>query len=242
MRTTVNLMFSLRLAAAYAGAVAHTQSKPLRQVRERDLVAATRALFDERGMQQAPIEAIAKSAGIARGLVYRSFSSKEELFVLTVTDYLRELAGLLETAVASAPDPPAQLELVAEAYAGFCQRYPAFLDSSLALMQRPARELNAIVSESVWLRLGQGMASCIGPLADVLHRGVETGDFELDDPDYTANVLWTQTLGAMHLARIRVGMRRLAPGVPALFPVTPEQVVRSCVEAAMANIGARRAV
>ena len=40
-----------------------------------------------------------------------------------------------------------------------------------------------------------------------------------------ANVLWTQTLGAMHLARIRVGMRRLAPGVPELFTVTPEQVV-----------------
>ena len=56
-------------------------------------------------------------------------------------------------------------------------------------------------------------------------RGVESGAFELEDPDYTANVLWTQTLGAMHLARIGVGVRRLAPGVPELFTVTPEQVV-----------------
>jgi AcrR family transcriptional regulator len=214
---------------------------PLRQIRERELVAATRALFDERGMQDAPIEEIARSVGIARGLVYRSFSSKEELFVLTVTDYLGELAALLETAVASADEPAAQLERVAEAYAGFCQRYPAFLDSSLALMRRPARELNEIVSESVWLRLGQGMASCIGPLAEVLRAGVESGAFEIDDPDYTANVLWTQTLGAMHLARIRVGMRRLAPGVPDLFKVTPEQVVRSCVASAMATVGASAA-
>jgi AcrR family transcriptional regulator len=38
-------------------------------------------------MQHAPIEEIAKAVGIARGLVYRQFSSKEELFVLTVTDY-----------------------------------------------------------------------------------------------------------------------------------------------------------
>jgi AcrR family transcriptional regulator len=213
-----------------------TQSQPLRQVRERELVAATRALFDRRGMQHAPIEEIANEVGIARGLVYRSFSSKEELFVLTVTDYLRELAELLETAITGADDPTTQLELVTEAYAGFCQRYPAFLDSSLALMQRPSRELNEIVSESVWLRLGQGMASCIGPLADVLRAGAESGEFCIEDPEYTANVLWTQALGAMHLARIRVGLRRLAPGVPDLFPVTPDQVVRSCVESALAQV------
>ncbi len=115
---------------------AATKKKPLRESRERELVVATRRLFDERGMQDAPIEQIARSAGIARGLVYRSFSSKEELFVLTVTDYLAELAALLETAVGSEREPSAQLEAVARAYAGFCQRYPAFLDSSL---ERSAR-------------------------------------------------------------------------------------------------------
>lgn len=219
--------------------VAPTQPKQLRQVRERELVAATRALFDERGVLDAPIEEIAKSVGIARGLVYRQFSSKEELFVLTVTDYLDQLAGLLEAAVANAAEPAEQLERVAEAYAGFCQRYPAFLDSSLSLMHRPAAELNAIVSESVWLRLGQGMVACIGQLAEVLRAGAESGAFQIDDPDYVANVLWTQTLGAMHLARIRVGMRRLADGSPGLFTVTPEQIVESCVASAMATVGAR---
>jgi AcrR family transcriptional regulator len=218
--------------------IARTRNEPLKKVRERELVAATRALFDERGMQDAPIEEIARSAGIARGLVYRHFSSKEELFVLTVTDYLAELAELLETAIASGDRPAVRLERVAEAYAGFCQRYPAFLDSSLALMNRPARELYEAVSESVWLRLGQAMASCIGQLADVLREGAESGAFAIDDPDYTANVLWTQTLGAMHLARIGVGVRRLAPGIPDLFTVTPEQIVSSCVESALATVRA----
>lgn len=209
----------------------------MRQVRERELVAATRKLFDERGMQDAPIEEIARAAGIARGLVYRHFSSKEELFVLTVTDYLADLEKLLVEAVAGADEPAAQLEAVAHAYAGFCRRYPAFLDSSLALMRRPAAELREIVSESVWLRLGQGMAACVGPLADVLRDGADQGVFELDDPDYTANLLWTQTLGAMHLARIGVGVRRLAPGVPGAFAVTPERVVESCVAGALATVG-----
>ena len=217
---------------------AETKRKPLRQVRERELVTATRTLFDERGMQDAPIEEIARAAGIARGLVYRHFSSKEELFVLTVTDYLDELAKLLETAVGTADEPAGQLEALAQAYAGFCQRYPAFLDCSLALMHRPARELREIVSDSVWLRLGQGMAGCIGQLADVLRSGADSGAFEIADPDYTANLLWTQTLGAMHLARIGVGLRRLAPGVPDLFEVSPDEVVASCVEGALAAVSA----
>ena len=211
----------------------------LRRVRERELVLATRALFDERGMLDAPIEEIAKTVGIARGLIYRQFSSKEELFVLTVTDYLDELAGLLEAASRSSDQPLAQLERGMLAYAEFCRAYPAFIDSSLSLMQRPARDLHDVVSDSVWLRLGQEMASCIDHLVRVLREGGDDGTFAVDDPEYMANVLWTQVLGTMHLARIRVGLRQAAPGIPELFVVSPEQVVQTCVASALATVGAR---
>jgi AcrR family transcriptional regulator len=217
-----------------------TRPTPLHRTREQDLVSATRRLFDERGMQDAPIEDIAKAAGIARGLIYRHFSSKEELYVLTVTDYLDELAGLQQEAVGGVEDPEEAGERLLRAYAEFCLRYPAFLDCSLSLMHRSARELHATVSESVWLRLGQGMAKCVDPVAAVLRDGRDAGVFEIEDPDYMANVLWTQMLGTMHLARIRVGVRQLAPGIPALFAVDPEQVVRTCVDSAMATVGARR--
>ncbi len=211
----------------------------MRRARERQLVLATRALFDERGMLDAPVEEIARSVGIARGLIYRQFSSKEELIVLTVTDYLDELAGRLDAAIVDGADPVAQLERAIEAYAGFCHSYPAFLDSALSLMQRPAEELHEIVSESVWLRLGQGMARCVDHLVGVLRAGVEAGAFDLADPEYMANVLWTQILGTMHLARIRVGVRQAAPGIPELFRVAPEQVVGTCVASALATVGAR---
>ena len=180
--------------------------------RERQLIAATRRLFDEKGMQDAPVESIAREVGIARGLIYRQFSSKEELFVLTVTDYLAELAASMEDA-----EGP---EEVAEAFARFCVRYPAFVDSALSIMQRPASELRETVSESVWLRLGDGMASCIGPLEDALR------DAGVADPGYTANALWTSGLGLMHLARLRVGLRR----GPELFAIDAEEVVATCVQ------------
>ena len=207
-----------------------SQPTSMRRERERDLVRATRALFDERGMQDAPIEEIAQSVGIARGLIYRQFASKEELFVLTVTDYLAELSELIRTAMTGSDDPARQLDLVTEAYARFCLRYPAFLDCSLSLMRRPAMELAEQISESVWLRLGQGMASCIGPLTETLDA------LEVGDAEYTSNVLWTQTLGTMHLGRSRVGLRELGPGVPDLFRIDADRLVESCVTSAAALV------
>lgn len=221
--------------------MAAPQPASLRRERERDLVRATRSLFDERGMQDAPIEEIARAVGIARGLIYRQFSSKEELYVLTVTEYLAELDGLLGEATSDDLEPVAQLEAWARAYVGFCLRYPAFLDCALSLMHRPARELHEALSDSVWLRLGQGIAACVAHVAEILRSGAEDGSFAVDDPDYMANVLWTQVLGATHLARIRVGVRQAAPGIPELFAVAPERLVETCVASVLATVGAKRA-
>ena len=215
------------------------QPTSMRRTRERDLVRATRALFDERGLQDAPIEEIARSVGIARGLIYRQFSSKEELYVLTVTDYLTELDGLLGEATSPDLEPVAQLEAWAHAYVGFCLRYPAFLDCALSLMHRPAGELREALSDSVWLRLGQGIASCVVHVSEILRAGARDGVFSVEDPDYMANVLWTQVLGATHLARIRVGVRQVAPGIPELFTVDPERLVDTCVASVLATVGAQ---
>lgn len=208
----------------------------LRRERERDLVEATRALFDERGMLDAPIEEIAKAVGIARGLIYRQFSSKDELFVLTVTHYLAELEQVLEEAFDAEAAPLAQLESGLVAYAGFCARYPAFLDITLSLMHHPAVELRAKLSESVWLRLGESMSACIDRLVGVLRAGAADGTFDVDDPAYMASIIWTQILGAMHLARSRVGVARSEGGGPELFAIDPERVVRTCVASAVATV------
>lgn len=197
-------------------------------------MAATRAIFDERGLQHAGVEEVARAVGIARGLVYRVVASKEELHVLVVVDYLDELEPLLAAAGDRRPPPAVHAERMLEAFAGFCLRHPAFLDGSMSLMQRPATALRAVVSESVWLRLGTAMGACLGHVTAMLRAGVAAGAFGVDDPDLTANVLWTQVLGTMHLARIGVGVR---PG-PELFTVRPADVVAASVASALATIGA----
>src|ERR1700728_2375671 len=90
-----------------------------RRAREREIIAATRLLFDERGLQDAPIESIARAVGINKALIYRYFSSKEELYVLTLSSYLADLAELLEEVPADL-DPVARLEEGWLRYTSFC--------------------------------------------------------------------------------------------------------------------------
>jgi AcrR family transcriptional regulator len=199
----------------------------MRRERERDIVEATRALFDERGLQDAPVDEIARAVGLNKALIYRVFSSKEELFVLTVTHYLEELRErALEPMEAG--EPEARLREALDRFTRFCLRYPAFLDCALSLMRRPAGELRERVGEGVWVRLGRSMAACLAPLAALL------ADHGVQDPDFAANRLYTQVLGTMHLARLGAGVREAAPGVPDVFPLDPERVRRACVEDALA--------
>ena len=210
-----------------------------RQERESDIVDATRALFDERGLQDAPIEDIARAVGINKALIYRHFDSKDELFVLTMTRYLADLAEVV-SAELSVEDPPArQLERSIEAYAAFCLEYPAFLDCALSLMRQPAPELRDRVSEAVWLRLGRGMGSLLGGLSAILANGAKNGQFAVTDPDFTANHLYAQTLGTMHLARTGVGVRVTPQGIPEMFPLDPQDVRRAAVADALATVTPR---
>jgi AcrR family transcriptional regulator len=206
-----------------------------RRARERDIVEATRALFDERGLQDAPMDEIARAVGLNKALIYRVFASKEELFVLTVTHYLEELrARAMEPATTGEPD--ALLREALDRFTRFCLQYPAFLDCALSLMRRPAAELRERVSEGVWLRLGQSMAACLAPLSAILRHGMRAGAFADEDPDFVANRLYTQVLGTMHLARIGAGVRQSAPGVPDVFALDPEDVRRACVRDALAIV------
>jgi len=95
-----------------------------------------------------------------------------------------------------------------------------------------------VLSEDVWRELGSAMAGCLGPVADVIREGTERGVFTAADPELTANLVWTQMLGTMHLARIGVGVRRTGEGEAALFRIAPAQLVAACVASVRATVGA----
>jgi AcrR family transcriptional regulator len=209
-----------------------------RAKRERTIVAATRTLFDERGMRDARVEDIARAAGLNKALIYRAFSSKDEIFVLAATSYLDELRTRTE-AIKAVPDAGEQLRLTLTVFADFCLDYPAFLDCGLSLLRRPALELRDTLSDAAWFRVSRAVGRCVGAVQRVLQTGIEQRVLEVDDPGFTAGRLLTGMMGSMHLSRSGVSISETAPGAITAEQLSPAQVRDACVEDALTAVGAR---
>jgi AcrR family transcriptional regulator len=205
-----------------------------RRARERDIIAATRALFDQRGVRDAQIEDIAKAVGINRAIVYRHFTGKEELFALTLVGYLDELREALAAAAGTSTVPSERLTALVGAFVEYGVAHPAFVDCAQTLMRRTGPELFDEMSESAMLRLGRGISSCLATLSQVLEDGVEAGAFEVEDPTLLANTLYASGLGALQLARVGILVKEAAPGVPTVGSISPDQVRDYLVASALA--------
>lgn len=201
-----------------------TAAAARRRAREADIIAATRTLFDERGVRDAQIEDIARAVGINRAIVYRHFTGKEELFALTLVAYLDELRDTLATAADSYDAASDRLISVVEAFCDYGLAHPAFVDCAQALMRRTGPELLDEISESALFRLGRAISACLVSLSTVLEDGVASGDFAVEDPTLLANTLYASGLGALQLARVGILVKEAAPGIPTVGSISPEQV------------------
>ncbi len=67
------------------------------------------------------------------------------------------------------------------------------------------------VSESVMLKLGVGMTSCLSHVVRVLEAGAATGEFHVRDPYLLANIFYTQALGVLNLATLQLVRARRKP-------------------------------
>jgi AcrR family transcriptional regulator len=207
-----------------------------RRAREAAIIAATRALFDRRGVRDAQIEDIAQAVGINRAIIYRHFTGKEELFALTLVGYLEELRTALAAAAEQDVSPAARLTAVVEAFCSYALEHPAFVDCAQTLMRRTGPELLDEISESAMFRLGRGISGCLAELSAVIEEGKASGDFTVDDPTLLANQLYASGLGALQLARVGILVKEAAPGIPTVGTITPEQVTAYLVDSALALV------
>ena len=205
-----------------------------RRLRETEIISATRRLFDERGVRDAQIEDIAKAVGINRAIIYRHFTGKEELFSLTLVQYLDELRVALEDAAETTSEPRVQLERLVEAFVGYGLAHPAFVDCAQSIMRRPGGDLLEEVSESAMYRLGQAIGGCLSVLTRTIEAGAGTGDFHVEDPHLLANLLDASGLGTLQLGRVAMLVSEDEPGVPRISRVTAEQVRDHMVATALA--------
>ncbi len=208
-----------------------------RRAREAEIIAATRVLFDTRGVSEVQIDHIATAVGINRAIVYRHFTGKEELFALTLVGYLDELRADMSAAADAAGDPRERLASIVRSFVDYGLAHPPFVDCAQALMRRSGPELLDEISERALFCLGRGISSCLTVLSDALEAGITSGDFVLEsDPALLANMLYANGLGALQLARVGILVKEAAPGVPTVGEIAPSQVRDYLVASALALV------
>jgi AcrR family transcriptional regulator len=211
-----------------------TAAAARRRRREKEILDATRALFDARGVRDAQIEDIARSVGINRAIIYRHFSGKEELFALTLVGYLEELAARLQDSDDLDAAPDDRLRALTAAFVDYGLQYPAFVDCALTLMRRSGPELLDEISEGAMYRLGRGISACLATLARTIEAGTAAGVFHTDDVDLLANTLYASGLGGMQLARVGLVVKEAAPGIPTTATLSAQQVKEHLIAASVA--------
>jgi AcrR family transcriptional regulator len=216
-----------------------------RRDRERDIIRATRELFDERGTIDAQIDDIAKRVGINKALIYRHFAGKEELFALTLVDYLGELDERLEGVDSVRRAPLNRLRALSEVFVDFCLEYPAFADCAMSLLRRTGDELFGEITEPVMTKLGSAMAAALERISAILKAGQKSGVFDEADTDYLANHLYTQTLGSLHMARVGLivsgSQAGDGPGHPVVHHADIGTVRSTAITATLATAVGRKA-
>jgi AcrR family transcriptional regulator len=201
-----------------------------RRARQQEIVASTRELFDARGMRSANIDDIAKAVGINRAIIYRHFASKEELFALTLADYLTELDERLAAVDDAGASPWERSVAVSREFATYCVRYPAFVDCALALLGRPGPDLLEEISDVALHRLTALMGAQLRRITEIVRASPLAAEAGPDvDLDLLANALYMQVLGLMHLARSGVVLRPKTGGDVAWDVVEQDRIVELAV-------------
>ena len=157
-----------------------TSARPLRrdaQANRERIVAAARAAFAERGID-APVEEIARRAGVGMGTLYRRFPTKEDLVDAVLEDAFEGFVRAAEEALAEE-----------DAWLGFT----GFLERSLALhgADRGLKDLAASAEHG--LARTQAMRERLRPLIrQLVERAQEQGSLRADfTPQDVPVVFWT---------------------------------------------------
>ena len=148
------------------------------ELRARQIVDAAIALMQEKGSNAVSMQAIAKSAGVSVGLLYKYFSDKEQILLAAITRVLGAFRDRVPQALEGIEDPVVR---VTEAFAEFCRA----VDDHRHAVVLTYRESRSLTREGL-ADIQQQELETLGPLIDAVRGAADSGDLRDVPPELFA--------------------------------------------------------
>jgi TetR/AcrR family transcriptional regulator, transcriptional repressor for nem operon len=158
------------------------RTKPAEQ-RRADLLAASEALFLEKGVAATSLDEITSRAGVSKGLFYLYFHSKDELLTALQDQFSVKLADRIRAATGLPGDWPAKLDACVQA------TFDSYQEN---------HDLHEVLfhhSGHTSASHRQSHALVLAAIGDLLAEGTAAGAFDVADPEATAVLYWASTHG-----------------------------------------------
>jgi AcrR family transcriptional regulator len=138
-------------------------------------------VFAESGFDQAKMDEIAQTAGVAKGTIYYHFKSKEELFVGLMNEGIQRLVDCAKSNIDLHRSPTAQLKALIESHVHFfvqnSKLAKLLLGEAFGTKERQRKFREKI---RLYLRL----------IESVLKDGVKKREFVVEHPQETASAIF----------------------------------------------------
>ena len=148
--------------------------------RRRQILDAAVRVFARKGFHTSRVGDIAEEAGVAHGLLYHYFSSKDEVLDTIFRETWSDLLAEIDEIEASQESAREQLERVAERLLGGWRVHP---DVTRVLVREIAR------SAEVQARIGE-LVKPIEAIQRIIARGQQTGEFRSDFDSRLAGIIF----------------------------------------------------
>lgn len=165
-----------------------TERKAVQGSTRRRLLDSAVAAFARDGYDGANINDISTAAGFARGTIYNYFPSKQALVLAVLADTGGRHAAYIRDAVLDETDPGQRLSRFFEAGFAVVRASPAESQVMLNALYGPDEAQKKVLYEAylpLFHLVGQ----------EIVHAGMQTGQFRTVDPQVTANLLMIMYLG-----------------------------------------------
>jgi AcrR family transcriptional regulator len=187
-----------------------------RQKKRRRILDAAARAFAAEDFHKVSTEKIAMAAGVGKGTLFRYFSSKEELFIATLS-YSVDVAGAeMDRALAGLDDPVERLETV-------CEHLFAFYRDNMHLFHLLHHD--KALQEKGHDQVHEKQNRLRGKIAEMIQAGIRSGRFRQVDPVVSGRLLF--------------GMLRTVMRSPEFKDGTPQQVSRTVLDLFTRGVGRR---